>query len=200
VLNAEPWHVIDKSLYGLPGVAFGGYVGGLLGAELDCDTKVDFRAPTPRETQLEIRRGRGRVDVFAADVLVATARPHRLDLEPPRLPDWDEACRAVDEYLQKAPITHPDCFGCGPDRRSDSGLRIFPGLTEPGDLVAACGSRRQTSAVGAANTFRSSSFGLPWTARVPGARRRIVQSDRRALTAYLAAAITRPVRVGEPTS
>jgi hypothetical protein len=155
VLNAEPWHVIDKSLYGLPGVAFGGYVGGLLGAELDCDTKVDFRAPTPRETQLEIRRGRGR---------------------------------------------HPDCFGCGPDRRSDSGLRIFPGLTEPGDLVAACGSRRQTSAVGAANTFRSSSFGLPWTARVPGARRRIVQSDRRALTAYLAAAITRPVRVGEPTS
>ena len=22
-LNAEPWHVIDKSLYGLPGIAFG---------------------------------------------------------------------------------------------------------------------------------------------------------------------------------
>ena len=197
-LNAEPWHVIDKSLYGLPGIAFGGYVGGLLAAELDGDTKVDFHAPTPLKTQLEIRRGHGRVDVFAADVLVATARPHRLDLEPPRLPDWDEACRAVDEYLQKAPITHPDCFGCGPDRRSDSGLRIFTGLTEPGDLVAAAW---QPPADFGGRRGEHLPLEFVWSALdCPGAwaRRRIVQSDRRALTAYLAAAITRPVRVDEP--
>jgi hypothetical protein len=156
-LNAEPWHVIDKSLYGLPGIAFGGYVGGLLAAELDCDTKVDFHAPTPLKTQLEIRRGHGRVDVFAADVLVATARPHRSDLEPPRLPDWDEACRAVDEYLQKAPITHPDCFGCGPDRRSDSGLRIFTGV----DGTWGSGRGR----VAAAGRLRRSARGTP-SARV----------------------------------
>src|ERR1035438_4270327 len=72
------------------------------------------------------------------------------------------------------------------------------GLTEPGDLVAAAW---QPPADFGGRRGEHLPLEFVWSALdCPGAwaRRRIVQSDRRALTAYLAAAITRPVRVDEP--
>jgi hypothetical protein len=40
-LNAEPWHVIDKSLYGLPGIAFGRALTALLAAAITRPVRVD---------------------------------------------------------------------------------------------------------------------------------------------------------------
>jgi hypothetical protein len=40
-LNAEPWHVIDKSLYGLPGIAFGRALTAYLAAAITRPVRVD---------------------------------------------------------------------------------------------------------------------------------------------------------------
>jgi hypothetical protein len=98
--------------------------------------------------------------------------------------------------VTEAPITQPNCFGCGPDRPKGSGLRQFLGLVPGRRLIAAAwipdpalGDRGGTLPIE-----------LTWAALdCPGgvAKTRLTDSDGPAFTAYLAATLVKPVVAGE---
>jgi hypothetical protein len=67
----------------------------------------------------------------------AVARPADVTLDIPSPPTWEEALAATGEYVTEAPITQPNCFGCGPDRQEGNGLRQFLGLLAGRPLIAA---------------------------------------------------------------
>ncbi|MBC9711448.1 hypothetical protein H9Y04_02535 [Streptomyces sp. TRM66268-LWL] len=121
---------------GYPGVAFGGYVAGLLAARADAkEVRVDFRAAVPVATGLVIADGPdGEVAIRdGAGAGLAVAVPAEVGVEAPEPPTWDEAERAADRQLaslRRNPPPIPDCYGCGPDVLPGRGLKLLPGRVE----------------------------------------------------------------------
>jgi len=182
---------VEASIYGLPNIAFGGYIAGVLAESLGRDGKVDFHAPAPLGRRLSLHNEGQQVSLTLGETVLATARAQMLELKPPRIPSWEEALDGSDEYLGHAPIDHPYCFGCGPQRDEGQGLRIFPGLVPRGDLVVA--AWRPGSAFAGADEVLSR---FVWAAMdCPGAwaRRRLANAQDQAVTAYLAVGLIAPV-------
>ncbi|MFF3938428.1 hypothetical protein [Streptomyces phaeofaciens] len=125
-------------LCGYPGVAFGGYVAGVLAGRVAAGTvRVDFRRPTPVEVPLGLARtADGGAVLTGADGVLAVAAPGELDLEVPEPPSWEEASAAAEAYRAAPPEGVVDCFGCGLDRTPDTGLRQHCGVVPGRDLVA----------------------------------------------------------------
>jgi len=78
----------------------------------------------------------GMASLLDADRLVAQARPVVLDIRVPEAPTWDEAEAASPSFAGFARHLLPTCFVCGPKIRGD-GMRIFPGRTADGEVLAA---------------------------------------------------------------
>ncbi|MFI1760780.1 PaaI family thioesterase [Streptomyces sp. NPDC020800] len=130
---------VPGHLRGYPGVAFGGYVAGVLAGRAAAKTvRVDFRRPTPVEVPVGLAESAdGGAVLTGADGVLAVATPDELDLEAPEPPSWDEASAAADAYRAAPPEGTVDCFGCGLDRTPDTGLRQHCGVVPGRDLVAA---------------------------------------------------------------
>ncbi|MBF6290438.1 hypothetical protein [Nocardia farcinica] len=132
---------IPEHVFGYPGVAFGGYVAGVLAAHSPAETlRVDFRGAVPVGTPLT-RTGtaRGGLALTDADGAVLTeAHPATLDLDVPDCPPRAEVEAATDRALRstRRPYTH--CYGCGQGCPPGRGLRLFPApLRERGLVVSA---------------------------------------------------------------
>lgn len=135
--------VIDGRFAGFPGVAQGGYVGGLLAGMLDgagegTAAEVTLKAPPPIERPLGVEPlEAGRIAVTDDGSPVAEARLADLDVDPPA----PVSPRAAEEASAGFPGFHthpfPGCFACGPDREHGDGLRIFPGRVDDAGLLAA---------------------------------------------------------------
>jgi hypothetical protein len=129
---------VPGQYYGYPGVAFGGYVAGLLASRTVAGgAQVDFRRPVPLGSPVQITADGGGGELGDAQGPFAVARPADVRPGVPAPPTWGEALAATGEYVTEAPIAQPDCFGCGPARRPGSGLRQFLGLFPARRLVAA---------------------------------------------------------------
>jgi hypothetical protein len=127
---------IDPGFAGMPGVAHGGYVAGLLTVALGASgSRVRLRRPVPTGralhiehaagAQVELRDGAGLLaDGAAADVLV-------------RVPDAVSAGEAATATQRFADLAHPFpmCVCCGPDHAG--GLHVFPGPVAGRAVVAA---------------------------------------------------------------
>ncbi|MER5541729.1 hypothetical protein ABT072_04510 [Streptomyces sp. NPDC002589] len=129
---------VPGRLRGYPGVAFGGYVAGVLAGRTAAKTvRVDFRRPTPVEAPVELAAtADGGAVLTGADGVLAVATPDELDIEAPEPPSWDEAWAAAEAYRADPPEGTVDCFGCGLDRTPDTGLRQHCGVVPGRDLVA----------------------------------------------------------------
>lgn len=129
---------VPGHLRGYPGVAFGGYVAGVLAGRTAAGTvRVDFRRPTPVEEPVQLAgTADGGAVLTCADAVLAVAMPDELDLEVPAPPSWAEASAAAEAYREAPPQGTVDCFGCGLDRTPDTGLRLHCGAVPGGDLVA----------------------------------------------------------------
>ena len=129
---------VPGHLRGYPGVAFGGYVAGVLAGRAAARTvRVDFRRPAPVEVPVELAgTDAGGAVLTGADGVLAVATPYELDLEAPEPPSWDEATAAAEAYRAAPPEGAVDCFGCGLDRTPDTGLRQHCGVVPGRDLVA----------------------------------------------------------------
>lgn len=120
---------------GPPGSANGGYVSGLLAAEIDGSAEVTLRAPPPLDTPLSLaRRDDGVVVLHHGDTLLAEARSHILSLE---LPAPVSVADAVDASRRYPGVTFDQCFVCGAARAQSGGLMILPGTVTGRTLVAA---------------------------------------------------------------
>lgn len=121
--------VIDPRFHGPPASANGGYAAGRLAGFVDADTvEVTLRAPPPLGRELRVERtGDGAATLHDGDVLVAEARPGRLDLDVPAPVPFEEAAAAGERFPFRDDHPFPTCFVCGPQREAGDGLRIFTG-------------------------------------------------------------------------
>jgi hypothetical protein len=134
--------VIPGRFNGPPNSGNGGYVcgvvAGLLGGSAHACAQVTLRAPAPLDRPLQVHRdGSDGVQLRDGERLIAEGRPGELDLEAPAPPSLAEARAAAQRYTGFVDMPFPTCFTCGPDRHEGDGLRIFTGLLEDGERVAA---------------------------------------------------------------
>ena len=123
---------------GLPGIALGGYVAGLLAAAAGGDAEVKLRRPVPTPASLTVDpAGEGRLELRDGDTVYAHGVATELELEVPAAPSLEEARLAAEHFRGHHHHPYPGCYACGPDRAPGEGLRVFPGTVADRALVAA---------------------------------------------------------------
>ncbi|MFB6806852.1 hypothetical protein [Streptomyces sp. NPDC056387] len=189
---------VPAHLSGYPGVAFGGYVAGVLAARAAAKTvRVDFRRPVPTQAPVRlVPTAGGGVELVDGELLLAAASPAEPAVEAPAAPSWEQASAAADAYRAVPPDGMVDCFGCGLHRTPDTGLRLHCGRV-PGSAVVAAA---WTPGPGLGDADGLLPPELVWGALdCPGNAAGRLLDDRRAgaVTAALTARLLRPVPVGE---
>lgn len=130
--------VIEPRYNGPPNCGNGGYVSGMIAAQVDGTAEVTLRRPTPLGVGLTVEQHASGVRMLDGDTVIATAVPTHD--QPPATPDpisLAEAGAAGERSsLRRRPETHPfpGCFGCGP--ANEGGLRIMVGPVSGRDLSA----------------------------------------------------------------
>jgi hypothetical protein len=120
--------VIDSRYCGPPGSANGGYVAGLLAGRIGRPADASFRRPVPLGRELQLDRDGDGAKLFAAGELLVEAKPIDLHLPVPAPPSLAEAHEASGRYLgRRVRLRFARCFGCGIERATGYGLRIFAG-------------------------------------------------------------------------
>ncbi|GAA1372343.1 PaaI family thioesterase [Streptomyces beijiangensis] len=134
---------VPAHVHGYPGIAFGGYVAGLLADRSEAKTvRVDFRGVVPVETPVRIAQspdGGAELTSHTGDgaTALALASPSDSAIDVPDAPSWTEALAATEARLRVPQEGFSDCFGCGIAVAPGRGLRLFPGRVPGRDLVAA---------------------------------------------------------------
>jgi hypothetical protein len=132
---------IDERFRGIPGVALGGYVGGLLARNLD-GAEVTLRRPVPLGKALRLLGTEdGATSLRDGDETLASVRPvAHLELTAPAPVTPEEAGAASRRSLQLSPeYRHPfpGCLVCGAGRAEGDGVRLFAGPVPGREVVAA---------------------------------------------------------------
>jgi hypothetical protein len=138
--------VIDRRFRGPPNTSNGGYACGLLARRLGGAVEVTLRAPPPLERELQISGADPVLTLRDGEVLLAEARRAQLDLKVPNPVSLDEAAAAAQRSRALREHPYPDCFGCGPERGADDGLRLFPGTLEERGIAACMWTPRESLA------------------------------------------------------
>ncbi|MEU2158988.1 hotdog fold domain-containing protein [Streptomyces sp. NPDC019396] len=192
--------IVVPPLYsGYPGVAFGGYVAGVLAQRSGAKAvRVDFRGPVPLGSGVRIAvTGGGGAELGESVKPLATAVPvDGVSLDVPEAPSWDEALAAAEAYRADPPPGSVDCFGCGPDRTPERGLRQHCAPVPGRDLVATAWVPSPALA-GDDGTLPAE---LVWGALdCPGnaAGRALGTQQAGSVTAALTGTLLRPVTAGE---
>ncbi|MEU4129172.1 PaaI family thioesterase [Streptomyces wuyuanensis] len=192
--------IVVPPLYtGYPGVAFGGYVAGVLAEHTGAGTvRVDFRGPVPPGVPVRMAgTADGGAELGERERPLATARPAELLLDAPAAPGWDESSAAAEAVRAAPPSGLVDCFGCGMDRTPERGLRLHCGPV-PGRALVAAGWVPSPALAGPDGLLPPE---LVWGALdCPGnwAGRMLGTQRAGAVTASLTGSLLRPVRTGEP--
>jgi hypothetical protein len=193
--------VIDGRYRGLPEIAHGGYVAGLLAAALGgLSAEVRLRRPVPIGRRLSLQRADGElVELRDGEALLAAGATAEFALDVPLPVSLAEAEAASVRYPGFHGHLFPGCLGCGTERHVGDGLRIFPGPVAGRRLVAAPWVPAAEAADGAGRVPGE----LVWAAldclqlwslivHLPPAVPDLV------VTAALAARLEQPVVAGEP--
>jgi hypothetical protein len=185
---------IAQRYCGPPETGNGGYVCGLLAEFIDGPALMRLQEPTPLDVAMEVRQVQGGVELVRGATVIATARRSEVALAVPRAPDYAQAEAAARDYRGFKSHPFPHCFVCGPHRKADDGLRIFPGRLAATGLVASPWVPDASLADGAGLVRRE----ILWAALdCPGAFSFEVADGTPVLLGELAASISGRVRVGE---
>jgi hypothetical protein len=129
---------IARRFNGPPDFGHGGYSCGLVAERVDAPiAAVSLRVPPPLERPLDVQREDGTVRLLDGDEIVAEGAPATLELDvpPPIGVAEAEAASATNAWVHdKHPF--PTCFGCGPERDPEDGLREILGHVPDRDLLA----------------------------------------------------------------
>ncbi|HET7754635.1 MAG TPA: hotdog fold domain-containing protein [Anaeromyxobacteraceae bacterium] len=131
---------IESRFQGIPDVALGGYVGGLLAGPNESG-EVTLRRPVPLDRALSVeRREDGSATLIDGAEVLAAWRPAAVDVEVPTAVTYEEALVAEARALQRS-VEHrhpfPGCMVCGSERAEGDGLRVFAGPVPDRSVVAA---------------------------------------------------------------
>ena len=129
--------LIDAAYVGLPEIAHGGYVAGVLTAALVTDSSgVRLRRPVPPARTLRLERpDRGAVELHDDTGLLAEGVDTDVLLHLPDPVAPAEALAASRRFPGMAHHPFPGCVCCGTEHAR--GLRVFPGPVSGRGLVAA---------------------------------------------------------------
>ncbi|MEQ6900651.1 hypothetical protein [Nocardioides sp. YIM 152588] len=155
--------VIPRRFHGPPRSGNGGWTAGsvaeaLPGVADDLPVTVRLKLPPPLDRPLALQSGDGagpRMVLSDQGRTVAEAVVTERDLTPVAPVDLLAAADAEARYLGFRSHPFPTCFVCGPQRRPDDGLRIFPG---------AATSAAGTPVVAATWTPYQSTLPIAWAA------------------------------------
>ncbi|MGY2058375.1 PaaI family thioesterase [Nocardia gipuzkoensis] len=183
---------------GYPGVAFGGYVAGLLAAASGSEqVRVDFRRTVSVESPVVLAAdGSGGASLIDQDgVVLAEASASRVTVTPRPAPTWTQAraASATADVLRKM----SRCYGCGAACPPGRGLRLSPWAMPTHDMVVAA----WTPDLSLGGPDRLLSTENVWAALdCPGGWAAMALRDLRpgAVTAALTATQFEPVRAGDP--
>lgn len=128
---------IAQRFCGPPKSGNGGYTCGLMAAHLPGIVKARLKAPPPLNTPLRLETIDTQARLYEGSTLIGEAQCSSLDLEPPDIPQFNEAQKASQSYVGFVSHAFPGCFVCGPDRLPGDGLRIFPGQVGATSILAA---------------------------------------------------------------
>ena len=175
---------------GLPGLAHGGYTGGLLAEVLGADTaEVRLRRPIPLGRPLEVRREAGRVLLADAETVIAEAREAQLALYVPPPVSLAAAEAAARRFPGHHEHPFPGCVTCGTARAD--GLRIFPGPVPGRRLVAAPWT---PVTAGVETVWEALDCPQLWALMIHAPE----GSEDRVVTARMTTTVVRPVEPGVP--
>ena len=134
-LPARPL-VIDAAYAGLPGMAHGGYVAGVLTAALAADSsRIRLRRPVPPAQALRLERPRrSQVELHGEAGLLADGADAEVLIDVPERVTPAEALAASRRFPGTAHHPFPGCMCCGPAH--PRGLRVFPGPVSGRGVVA----------------------------------------------------------------
>lgn len=116
----------------------GGYVSGLIGAQIDAAAVgVNLHRPPPLDRDLGWAARDGGLDLLDGDVVVGSGRPGEIDADDPLLaPVGLDAARAArDAYEGYHQHPFPLCFACGSDRGPGDGLQLYSGPLPDGRMA-----------------------------------------------------------------
>jgi hypothetical protein len=128
---------IDAAYTGIPEIAHGGYVAGILTAALATDSsRVRLRRPVPSARALRLEHpGPGAVELHDGAELLADGEETDVQIHVPEPIAPAEALAASRRFPGLAHHPFPGCLCCGTEHAR--GLRIFPGPVSGRGLVAA---------------------------------------------------------------
>ncbi len=129
--------VIDPAYTGLPELAHGGYVAGLLTAALGSgSSRVRLRRPVPPARALRVERpGPAQVELHDGTEVLADAAAADVLLDVPAAVGPGEARAASRRAPGAGRHPFPRCVGCGPEH--PRGLGVLPGPVGGRGIVAA---------------------------------------------------------------
>ncbi len=135
-------HVINERCFcGPPNHGNGVYTCGLLAKFIERTAEVTLRRPPPLDKPLKVKHiVKDKVRLCDQDVVTAQAVTAELDLDPPEPPTFEVANSSARKVEDISDHYFSTCFVCGPQRDEGDGLRIFPGLVEGQNYIAAPGS------------------------------------------------------------
>jgi len=130
---------IDARYNGPPKSGNGGYCCGLMANLIGGSATVSLKAPPPLETQIELRRVDGKVEMHEGGRLIGVAEAATLDLEVPKLPNplilTGSPVSASGKPAAFAPFS--GCFVCGTNRKHRDGLCIYSKMVDGHDDMVA---------------------------------------------------------------
>ena len=190
---------IDAAYAGLPELAHGGYVAGVLTAALEADsTRVRLRRPVPVDRPLRIERpGPGHAELHDGDDLLAEGVAADVLLHLPAPVGRAEAAAATARFPAAPHHPVPTCLVCG--TAHEGALGIFPGPVSGRALVAASwtpAARHARPDGTLPPELVAAALDCPqlWALMVHAEP----ASSERVVTSQLETRIERPVRAGEP--
>ena len=128
---------IEERFRGPPKSGNGGYTCGRMARHLQGTVAVRLKSPPPLDTELRLESTDQEARLFDGAKLIGEAKRTHLDLHAPPGPSYEEAEEAAKSFVGFNSHTFPACFVCGPERRADDGLCIFPGALYNTSIIAA---------------------------------------------------------------
>ena len=130
--------VIENRYCGPPDSGHGGYTCGKLANFIQGVAEVTLRRPPPLNAKLSVKVQKdGKAVLYDTNGDIAEAHRIKLDLNVPLPPTFSEAQSSAIKVEEISDHYFPTCFTCGPQRKKNDGLRIFPGAVAGKNFVAA---------------------------------------------------------------
>ena len=119
----------------------GGYSCGLIAKEIagpgEGAVEVKLTAPPPLDTALTLTANDQGVAMMEDERVIGVGAATTLDLDPPPSPGLDKAAAGVEHFAAYDNHALPECFVCGPHRKTPDALCLFTGPYDGSGVVAA---------------------------------------------------------------